>query len=59
LKENNGRTSLDFRLHCMKKAFDHVASYNTAIADYFADVTPKAIRACYKTVHNRGEVDKK
>jgi phosphoribosylaminoimidazolecarboxamide formyltransferase/IMP cyclohydrolase len=34
LKMNNGSTSEAFRLKCARKAFQHVARYNTIISDY-------------------------
>ncbi|MBW2972489.1 hypothetical protein KY359_05625 [Candidatus Woesearchaeota archaeon] len=52
LETNEGAMSLAFRLHCMKKAFDHVATYNRAIAEYFAKVTPEQVLACYERVHD-------
>ncbi len=51
LKNNNGAMGLDFRLACMKKAFDHIATYNRAIADYFKEIGSDQVRACYSKVH--------
>jgi phosphoribosylaminoimidazolecarboxamide formyltransferase/IMP cyclohydrolase len=53
LRKNDGAMTLAFRLRCMRKAFDHVARYDRAIADHFADVAPEQALACYATVHNQ------
>ncbi len=51
LKKNNGAMGLEFRFACMKKAFDHIATYNRAIADYFKGIEPDQVRACYPKIH--------
>jgi phosphoribosylaminoimidazolecarboxamide formyltransferase/IMP cyclohydrolase len=51
LKKNHGAMGLEFRFACMKKAFDHIATYNRAIADYFKGVGPDQVRACYSKIH--------
>jgi phosphoribosylaminoimidazolecarboxamide formyltransferase/IMP cyclohydrolase len=55
LRQNEGTMTLAFRLRCMKKAFDHVARYDRAIADHFANVTPEQVLGCYDTVHRKAE----
>ena len=50
LQASKGKISLDTRLALMKKAYAHTASYDTAIAAFFAKVTPAALRKTY-TLH--------
>ena len=47
LKVNAGVTSLALRLELAKKAFDHTARYDRAIAAYLADRDLAEVRACY------------
>jgi phosphoribosylaminoimidazolecarboxamide formyltransferase/IMP cyclohydrolase len=53
IEKNQGAMGFGFRLRCAKKAFRHVADYNTAIADYLDGVSEQQALACYKTVHER------
>jgi phosphoribosylaminoimidazolecarboxamide formyltransferase/IMP cyclohydrolase len=41
LHTNHGCTSEQFRLACARKAFQHVARYNTIISEYLGDHLPK------------------
>lgn len=47
VRANKGAISLDTRFTLMKKAFAHTAAYDSAIAEYFAAVTPEAIAETY------------
>jgi phosphoribosylaminoimidazolecarboxamide formyltransferase / IMP cyclohydrolase len=47
LKSNNGTLSLSTRFALMKKAFAHTGSYDTAIAAFFATVTPDHVASTY------------
>jgi len=51
LDANNGRLDFGTRLRLMKKAFAHTASYDTAIAEFFAGVGETEARSAYK-VHD-------
>jgi phosphoribosylaminoimidazolecarboxamide formyltransferase/IMP cyclohydrolase len=50
LRNNQGTLGLETRFHLMRKAFAHTAAYDQAIARYFADADPEAVRALYRTV---------
>jgi phosphoribosylaminoimidazolecarboxamide formyltransferase/IMP cyclohydrolase len=43
-----GRTSLALRYELARKAFDHTAGYDRAIADYLAGKGAEAVGTCYK-----------
>jgi phosphoribosylaminoimidazolecarboxamide formyltransferase/IMP cyclohydrolase len=43
LRENEGRTTPEFRRQCAAKAYALTARYDTAIADYFADHTAEEV----------------
>ncbi len=47
LQDQGGCLSLATRAALARKAFAHTASYDRAIADYFAAATDASIRACY------------
>jgi len=47
---NQGTLGFETRLALMRKAFAHTATYDLAIAGYFAGVDPDATRAVYRTV---------
>ena len=47
LRDTNGALSLATRFSLMRKAFAHTASYDTAIAAYFALETPQTISKTY------------
>lgn len=47
LKANGGTLSLSTRFALMKKAFAHTAAYDTAIAAFFATVSPERIAQTY------------
>lgn len=47
LKANQGHLSLATRFTLMKKAFAHTASYDAAIAEFFAKTSPERIKATY------------
>lgn len=48
LEGNRGRLSLRTRLALARRAFDHTARYDAAIAAYLASRTDEAVAACYK-----------
>lgn len=48
LKQHHGTLGLGTRLSLMKKAFAHTASYDTAIATFFASVTEDRLRSLYE-----------
>jgi phosphoribosylaminoimidazolecarboxamide formyltransferase/IMP cyclohydrolase len=50
LKSCDGMLSLAARLKLMKKAFEHTAQYDRAIADYFAGQSLGNVAACYNVV---------
>ncbi len=50
LKKNHGKVSLEFRHQMAGKAFDHTASYDRAIADYFKSIGNDKVRAAYKEI---------
>lgn len=50
LRNNQGTLGLETRFYLMRKAFAHTAAYDQAIARYFADADPEAVRALYRTV---------
>jgi len=50
LKKHGGKLSLEFRHQMAAKAFDHTASYDRAIADYFKGVGSDKVRAAYKEI---------
>jgi len=47
LRENQGATTLSLRLSLAKRAFDHTARYDRAIADYLADKGVDEAKRCY------------
>lgn len=47
LKSNSGTLSLNTRFALMKKAFAHTASYDSAIAAFFTQVTPDRVASTY------------
>lgn len=47
LKENNGRTRLDFRFNLARKAFNHTATYDRTIADYLDARSQEDIQTPY------------
>jgi len=47
MKATGGMTSLELRLRLARKAFDHTAAYDHAIADYLADVVFEDVKGCY------------
>ncbi|MCL1920490.1 MAG: hypothetical protein FWG50_05345 [Kiritimatiellaeota bacterium] len=47
LRANSGSLGLGTRLALMKKAFAHTAAYDTAIAAFFAPVTPDSVNGIY------------
>ena len=47
LKKNKGCCTLSLRCQLARKAFDHTATYDRAIADYLASQADDAVRACY------------
>lgn len=50
IRANGGNTSLPFRIKMMKKAFEHTAAYDQAIANYMAKQTPEAIAEHYDVI---------
>jgi phosphoribosylaminoimidazolecarboxamide formyltransferase/IMP cyclohydrolase len=48
LRASGGATSLALRFELARKAFAHTAAYDTAIAAYWAECKPDALRACYR-----------
>mmetsp|Transcript_5845 Transcript_5845/g.3325 ORF Transcript_5845/g.3325 Transcript_5845/m.3325 type:complete len:227 (-) Transcript_5845:131-811(-) len=48
LRENNGKTSLKLRFMLATKAFEHVAVYDRAIADFLSTKAIEEVAACYK-----------
>jgi len=50
LKKNKGKLSLAFRFKMAGKAFEHTASYDRAIADYFAKTGIDKVRSVYKEI---------
>ncbi len=49
LGELEGCISLALRYRLARRAFDHTASYDRAIADYLADASFEDVRHCYQT----------
>lgn len=47
LRRQQGKLSLDLRLHLMQKAFRHTADYDAAIAQFFAGVATERVRQTY------------
>lgn len=47
MRFRNGRTSLEMRFDLARKAFDHTARYDQAIARYLAEQPFDAVRGCY------------
>jgi phosphoribosylaminoimidazolecarboxamide formyltransferase / IMP cyclohydrolase len=47
LQKNNGMTSLEIRFALAKKAFEHTAKYDRAIADYLSKKTSNEAMRCY------------
>lgn len=47
LENGDGSVSLDTRLNMAKKAFDHTASYDRAIADYLSEVRVDELASTY------------
>jgi phosphoribosylaminoimidazolecarboxamide formyltransferase / IMP cyclohydrolase len=50
LAARDGRLGLETRFRLAKKAFDHTAVYDRAIADYLAGLTFDAVRAAYPDI---------
>jgi phosphoribosylaminoimidazolecarboxamide formyltransferase/IMP cyclohydrolase len=50
LKKNKGKLSLEFRYKMAGKAFEHTASYDRAIAEYFANTGADKVRSAYKEI---------
>jgi phosphoribosylaminoimidazolecarboxamide formyltransferase/IMP cyclohydrolase len=48
LKANKGTLSLETRFALMKKAFAHTAAYDTAIAEFFANIAPGRVSQTYQ-----------
>ena len=48
LKENQGSTTLDLRFQLARKAFDHTAIYDRAIADFLVSKAIDDVENCYK-----------
>ncbi len=48
MKTQGGKTSLDLRFRLARKAFEHTAVYDRAIADYLSRQTIADIRQCYE-----------
>ncbi|HRY82689.1 MAG TPA: hypothetical protein P5232_03240 [Candidatus Moranbacteria bacterium] len=48
-----GRTGLDIRFYLAQKAFQHTASYDTAIASYMGKQTIENIRGTYPQIENQ------
>jgi phosphoribosylaminoimidazolecarboxamide formyltransferase / IMP cyclohydrolase len=48
MKTQGGTTSLDLRFRLARKAFEHTAVYDRAIADYLSRQTIADIRQCYE-----------
>lgn len=48
LRATGGATSLALRFELARKAFAHTAGYDAAIAGYWAQCQPEAVRACYR-----------
>ena len=49
LKDGNGFLTLKDRFRLAKKASEHTAAYDRAIADYLADVPDDELEPCYKS----------
>ncbi|MDD2390904.1 MAG: hypothetical protein PHP23_14390 [Desulfobacterales bacterium] len=47
MKAAAGMTSLELRFRLARKAFDHTAAYDRAIADYLTDVAFEEVSGCY------------
>jgi phosphoribosylaminoimidazolecarboxamide formyltransferase / IMP cyclohydrolase len=47
LENNDGHLSLDTRFLLARKAFEHTATYDRAIADFLKTTPPEKIRNCY------------
>jgi phosphoribosylaminoimidazolecarboxamide formyltransferase/IMP cyclohydrolase len=47
MRARSGETSLDLRFRLARKAFDHTAGYDQAIAGYLAEQTFDAVERCY------------
>jgi phosphoribosylaminoimidazolecarboxamide formyltransferase/IMP cyclohydrolase len=47
MRASSGRTSLDLRFRLARKAFDHTARYDRAIAGYLAEQAFDAVERCY------------
>ncbi|MCB9477175.1 MAG: hypothetical protein H6684_05375 [Deltaproteobacteria bacterium] len=50
LKENDARLTLASRFDLARKAFDHTAEYDAAIADYLSEIQTREMRDCYTRV---------
>lgn len=53
LQNHSGRTSLQLRFKMARKAFDHTAVYDRAIADYLAARSIDEARGCYPDIPGR------
>ncbi len=49
LEAGNGSLTLGDRFRLAKKAFEHTAAYDRAIADYLADMPDNELESCYKS----------
>ncbi len=47
MENQNGSVSLALRFALAQKAFEHIAQYNRAIADYLATQSPDMVKGCY------------
>ena len=47
MENQNGSVSLSLRFAFAQKAFEHIAQYNRAIADFLASKSYEAVRGCY------------
>ncbi len=47
MEESGGSISLALRYQLAQKAFEHIAQYNRAIADYLAAQSPDMVKGCY------------
>ena len=47
MENQNGSVSLALRFALAQKAFEHIAQYNRAIADFLAAKSNDEVRGCY------------
>ena len=48
IENQNGSVSLALRFALAQKAFEHIAQYNRAIADFLASKSYEEVKSCYK-----------